>query len=561
MQLRPEFRLAFQNDDLLVWVTPAMPIVLIEGSGLVVGHLFSAWNSNESQLTLEPRQARAVIETKGAELLTKFWGAYIMFLCDDGAGELRVLRDPSPGLPLYRAELEGHLAFATHVDDFEALGLRRPLVDMSYVAGHLQNFGMRYRRTALAGVSELAPGEALHLCVNGEQGIEQWSPWTFAAKQAQIRDASLARRELRQIVDSTIAAWASRYRHALLGVSGGLDSSIVASALKRAGFGLTLLNLLGPDGSLGDERLYAEALGKGLQHDVEIVRDKIAYIDLFKSDGAHLPRPLARAFAQSGAQNKIEMARRKEVDVIFSGGGGDNSFCYLQSSAPVADKVLSGHGLLSILRTAGDVSRISSTGIGHVLIAAIKRLRRQHPRWLWKPNRSLLSEACYGAEFDPNEHPWLRPGDGRLPGKLEHVGVIVFVFNGLEGFGYEREWPVVYPLLSQPVIELCLKIPTWMWCDGGINRAVAREAYRDALPPLTIQRSTKGTFDRLGIELIEQQRGAIEDFVCGGALAQAGIIDVDAVREAIRGMASYQGLNWVRVLGFVDVEAWIRARS
>jgi asparagine synthase (glutamine-hydrolysing) len=180
---------------------------------------------------------------------------------------------------------------------------------------------------------------------------------------------------------------------------------------------------------------------------------------------------------------------------------------------------------------------------------------------MWKPNRDLLTEACYGLAFDISEHPWLEPGKGRLPGKLEHVGLLAIVLNALEGFGYEREWPVIYPLLSQPVVELCLRIPTWLWCEGGINRAVARHAYRDALPELTVQRRSKGTFDRLGIELIEQQRHAMQEFICGGALAATGLIKADDVREAIRGMASYQDLTWARILTFVDVEAWIRARS
>ena len=130
---------------------------------------------------------------------------------------------------------------------------------------------------------------------------------------------------------------------------------------------------------------------------------------------------------------------------------------------------------------------------------------------MWKPDLSFLRGRYRTVEFDVGCHPWLAPTKERLPGKLEHIGLLVIVSNFTEGFGYERKYPVIYPLLSQPVVESCLKIPSWMWCRGGVNRAVARDAFRNRLPSEIIERTTKGSFDRLAIELIEQQGREIED--------------------------------------------------
>src|SRR3546814_18425449 len=52
--------------------------------------------------------------------------------------------------------------------------------------------------------------------------------------------------------------------------------------------------------------------------------------------------------------------------------------------------------------------------------------------------------------------------------------------------------PQITPLLSQPIVELCLSIPTWQWVRGGRDRAVARAAVADLLPALIAQRRTKG---------------------------------------------------------------------
>ena len=48
------------------------------------------------------------------------------------------------------------------------------------------------------------------------------------------------------------------------------------------------------------------------------------------------------------------------------------------------------------------------------------------------------------------------------------------------------------PLVSQPVMEACLAIPSWQWREGGFDRAVAREAFRKDLPDLIAWRRGKG---------------------------------------------------------------------
>lgn len=44
-------------------------------------------------------------------------------------------------------------------------------------------------------------------------------------------------------------------------------------------------------------------------------------------------------------------------------------------------------------------------------------------------------------------------------------------------------------------------------------------------------------------------------------MAQAGLIQADAIKKAIHAMASYQDLAWSRMLTLIDVEAWVRARG
>src|SRR3546814_5721791 len=85
------------------------------------------------------------------------------------------------------------------------------------------------------------------------------------------------------------------------------------------------------------------------------------------------------------------------------------------------------------------------------------------------------------------------------------VFLMVFCFFFKQKTAYEMrisDWssdvcssdlPVIHPLLSQPVIEHCLAIPTWLQCAGGCDRSIARQAFKPDLPAKVIERRGKGS--------------------------------------------------------------------
>src|SRR3546814_12396104 len=81
----------------------------------------------------------------------------------------------------------------------------------------------------------------------------------------------------RSMLRDTHARWAAGYPHSLVGLSGGLDSSIVAVCLAEASQRLECLTAVTSD-PVGDERLYArlvcEQIGAQL-FECEYVSDAI----------------------------------------------------------------------------------------------------------------------------------------------------------------------------------------------------------------------------------------------------------------------------------------------
>jgi asparagine synthase (glutamine-hydrolysing) len=144
-----------------------------------------------------------------------------------------------------------------------------------------------------------------------------------------------------------------------------------------------------------------------------------------------------------------------------------------------------------------------------------------------------------------------------LPGKRAHVLSLIRVQNHLDAHGRQAFAPLVFPLLSQPVMEACLRVPSWLWCAGGRNRAVARSAFAGDLPEPVVARQSKGAFDNLCTQILSQQRDTMREMLTRGVLAREGLLDVTAV-SALLAVPVPDGLGVIRLLMLADVEAWAR---
>src|SRR5690606_29821877 len=100
--------------------------------------------------------------------------------------------------------------------------------------------------------------------------------------------------------------------------------------------------------------------------------------------------------------------------------------------------------------------------------------------------------------------------------------------NGLAAGGLPR----FSPLLSQPLVEFCLGVPTWVWCAGGINRAPARTAFAADLPRAILERVSKAGPDSFVRSIFDRHRRTYRDLLLEGLLARHGLIEREAVEAA-----------------------------
>lgn len=524
--------------------------------GIIVGTLF---HRHGPARAIESGHAIAVSapgNVSGEDLIASFWGGYVALLAEIDGPVL--LRDPSGALPCYLAHHDGCMLAASDVDLLIAAGVTKLSIDCPSLAFHLYSAGLPRGRTVLSGVDELLPGFSVDIS-HGKQRC-RWSPWDHAAlgnqRLAEQNEDELIER-LRRVVVHSIASWASSSSRILLSVSGGLDSSIVAACLAGSKTHETHCLTMFGDDAAGDERDYARTLCKALKLPLTECRYRVEDVDLDAPLGAHLPRPFGRSQAHAYEQAHLEVARSIDADTFMTGNGGDNVFAYSQSAAAATDRLqLEGLGL-GTLRTLSDISRQTGCSMLAAARAAAISLRGRH-RYLWRPSTALLDHRLV-AELaaQPLDHDWLDAPAVFLPGKAGHIAGLLRVQPNLEP-GRSRYAPVLNPLVSQPVMEACLGIPSWRWRTGGYDRAIARAAFRGDLPDLITNRRGKGGPDGFTAQIVIHHRAAIRERLLDGLLAAERLIDTVAIERLLSNEAPTMGDERSHLLGLVSAEAWLR---
>jgi asparagine synthase (glutamine-hydrolysing) len=250
-------------------------------------------------------------------------------------------------------------------------------------------------------------------------------------------------------------------------------------------------------------------------------------------------------------------AERWGADAILNGMGGDNVFCSLRSALPVADSLRARRSLRDTWQTVRDVAALAEVNAYAVLRQAIRlTLRGRRPQRSAGAGSFLSAKALKQMDTDLS-HPWLEVPPRIAAGRACHVEMLARVQLFVEGFDRWSAPPSISPLLSQPVLEMCLRIPSWRWVAGGRNRAMAREAFEGRLPERILARRSKGGPDTLSIAVCMENLPLLRELLLEGDLAARGLIDRPVVERALTGGSLLQHGRYHDILSLVDAEAWI----
>jgi asparagine synthase (glutamine-hydrolysing) len=545
-------------------------LVLDQDSGVVFGRIFNRdMPDTEAALRVafDGNESLKIVQTGGRRLFERYWGRYVAVVQDAATGETWVLRDPSGHMPCFVAVHQGVNLVFSDLEDCIALGALKFTVNWDYIRSFIAYSGYQARETALQEVSEIQLGERVRFCGSSVHRSLEWDPLAIAQTDP-IQDPDTAVTEVRRITRACIHAWAACYPNIVHNLSGGLDSSIVLSCLKSAPSqpNVTCLHYFGT-GPDEDERKYARLMAG--HAGAELIEHELTPSEPQLEQLFHLhrtPRPWFYLYELEHSRFEGALAAERNIQGMFSGSGGDGVFFQTHAELAVTDYLFD-HGLgRDLLRAAVDAARVSRKSIWPLLANALRaRLipTQLHPlRMAGTPNRTLVSQDLVSAgRRNPKLiHPWFanRSTRGVPPGVLWHsltVGAAPAFYPSFDAGRYPER---TMPLLSQPLVELCLRIPTYVLIRNGVDRATARRAFAPDLPPEIIRRRNKGRIDQHIRNVLDANLDFVRDVLLNGRLVKEGLLNRRNLEMYLTRERSPADFEYSEILQEqLCVEAWL----
>lgn len=532
--------------------------------GIVLGRLFRRRgrqvDPNESALA--DQEGERIVRSRGRVLVEEYWGQYVAVLRPEPGPPL-LLRDPSGALPCYWMDVEGMAVFFSWLEDLITLAplTSMPRVKWDAIAARLALRQLGGRETALEGVEQVLPGQLTALGKGAPPPLSLWSAHAFARQPIHL-ETPIAATRLRQVIVECAQAWSSQQRSILLRLSGGVDSAILLGSLiaERSATKITCLNYHSP-GSDSDERSFARlaAAGAGVKL---VERERNANVGLDELlVAARMPTPENYLGRLGTGRIDAEVADANEASAMFTGGGGDQLFFQFRQTWPAAD-YLSVNGFdCGFVTACLEAARLGRVSLFESIRQALANQRHgTRPLDGWEKFATLTRREVLDSVRHPERyvHPDIL-GAGDLPiGKYNQLLALVSPGGCYDPYLREAAPALVKPLLSQPIIESCLSMPTWLLAQGGRGRGLVRKAFAGDIPREIATRQSKGGMEEHVAAILRHNLPFARSLLLDGQLVRRGLIDREKVEAALTGRLSSLGGNVSEIHECIAVEAWLQ---
>ncbi len=237
----PNLRIVLHRSGVIVLTSNGAadpkPQLLCRDEGVLLGTLFASpgWNTQDThcrRAVLSTSEAKDILASAGQALIDRYWGNYVAFLRRPIEGIVRVIRSPFAQLCCLHSAVDGMRMYASDMETLAQLRIR--LHSISWLAVARTFLGPDAPGAChLNEVREVAGGACEDASGSGCQRHVLWDPAAIASQAFQAGDAQ-APGALRSATRACVQAWTSEHSHVLVGLSGGLDSSVTLSCAAEA---------------------------------------------------------------------------------------------------------------------------------------------------------------------------------------------------------------------------------------------------------------------------------------------------------------------------------------
>lgn len=469
----------------------------------------------------------------GLALINKLNGMFAFALWDDSIGELILVRDRLGKKPLYYAEIDGEIAFASEI---KAL-LEIPKIGRKVRADAVYDFFtylyIPEPKTIFHGIYKLKPGFYMRI---SKDKVQEFQYWDVSFSNITTQSESDIVDELNEIINKSVKQ--RMMSDVPLGafLSGGVDSSGVVAMMAKAQNEPVTTCSIGFDSEKFDETKFAKLVAdqyKTNHHELTVkssVKDRLEYIVSF-FDEPFADSSLVPTFFVS------ELAREK-VTVAIAGDGGDE--CFAGYSKYTIDRIENNlrnkipdyirHNVFPKISSILSLVNSSVTKKGATLLKALS-LESDYAFFL---TNSFFDELLWSrvandsfkrsiGDYHPAENTlnYYRHADSE-----DHLSKVLYtdiktylpgdILVKVDRMSMANSLEVRAPLLDYRVVEYAATIPSRLKLSkSGEKKYILKESFKKLLPDDILYRKKMG----FSVPLAEWLRNDIRD------LAESYIFD------------------------------------
>lgn len=541
------------------------------GQGAILGYLFEAETCRlgnaayaQAQGIIQEDDVVKIVSSEASWIRDNYWGSYVAFINSNDS--LRVIRGPFSTLHCFYYELpEFHIIFS----DVKILNLLKKgnlSLNWDIASQFMWLTDIWSEKTSVENLLSLQHGTQLNIKNQSISTSLFWDPEKYCNDVTED-DTNILIEKVRETTYECVKSWSKVVPGILISLSGGFDSSVIAGCLANIQNKppTQCVNYFYKSGSYSDERPYARITAKRanfnlIEQEVIPGSGDLRIYHRFSL----LPNPYQLNPEWSLSLHTASIMEQHNLTAVLRGMGGDGVFGAYKGNRAAQDYVLRNGFDMGALPVALRSARLSDISIWRALIEMLQvRLGGlgNHNSWMnssesfWGINSDAIQFIKKRAFIDP----WSRGSSKMTPGKSIQLQEIM---GNNPYYTVSDEMPFIEfidPFLSQPLVELCLRIPYYQLQFDGRDRGLARAAFADWLAPVARLRQLKAHGTAAIYEKLSINRRFFAELLLEGVLRKNALVDAEALEQALISPVEMTPAQYVRIVHLAGVEGWARA--
>ncbi len=515
---------------------------------------------------------------EGKECLNKLNGFFAFAIFDHQEKSLFIARDRMGIKPLYYLIDDDRLLFASEMKSIVQYGIDKS-IDFTALYTYLQLNYIPAPNTIFKSVKKLLPGHYIYV-TSQEIVKEAYYKIPYDKENETNLDYEQQKAKLETLLEESVQKRLVADVPVGSFLSGGVDSSVIATLAKRHKDDLHTFSIGFKDEKFFDETEYARAVANkiGSEHTVFSLTNN----DLYGHVGNILDY-IDEPFADSSAIAVYILSKetRKHATVALSGDGADELFAGYNKHAAFL-KIIENSTAAQGVKALQPLWYLLPKSRNNVLTNKFRQLHRfskgmrmtsKERYWSWagyateKEALSMLSSESQ-VKLDREKYGIMKSSLLQHIPANESINDLLYadmnmvlpddMLTKVDRMSMANSLEVRVPFLDHEIVEFAFTLPTESKINGDIRKRILQDTFKDILPQELYNRSKKG----FEVPLLkwfrnEMQHTIKNDLLSDQFITEQGIFDVRMIKKLKKKLFSANpGDVHARIWGLIVFQHW-----